>query len=118
MVEKKEGATMTCKQCGTDVICRTKDYGGNYAPSLQWQNHNGDAHYKTTDGKNFTCNVPVDNDIENPTVPGIDNSSQQSTTSKISDNKLLDEISLQVEKIYDMVQAIFHHTVNEQLKKK
>ncbi len=58
MVAKKEGAIMTCTQCDCELICRLKDYGGNYPPSLQWQNYDGTAHYKTTDGKNFECNVP------------------------------------------------------------
>ena len=60
MVLKKEGAIMTCKQCGTDLICQTKDYGGNYPPALQWQNNDGTAHYKTEDGKNYKCMVPED----------------------------------------------------------
>lgn len=58
MVTKKEGATMTCTSCDTDLICRLKDYGGKFTPSLQWQNHDGSAHYKTSDGRNFTCNIP------------------------------------------------------------
>ena len=65
MVEKKEGALMTCK-CGTELTCRTKDYGGGFAPKLQWQNEDGTAHYSTKDGKTFSCNIPEDkSDIPN-----------------------------------------------------
>ena len=58
MVTKKEGAQMSCKSCGADLICHTKEYGGTYAATLQWQNSDGTAHYKTSDGKNFSCNIP------------------------------------------------------------
>jgi len=62
MVEKKEGATMTCLNCQTDLICRLKDYGGDYKPKLQWQNFDGTAHYKTNDGKNFECVIPTEDE--------------------------------------------------------
>ena len=64
MVEKIEGATMTCLNCNTDLICRLKEYGGNYKSSLQWQNEDGTAHYSTKDGKNFTCNIPTDDEAQ------------------------------------------------------
>ena len=64
MVEKTDGAEMTCLSCQTDLICRLKDYGGDYKPKLQWQNFDGAAHYKTTDGKNFTCVVPADDESQ------------------------------------------------------
>jgi len=66
---KKEGATTTCNKCGTDLICRTKEYGGNYAPTLQWQNFDGSAHYATNDGKSYTCNLPDDDEIEQTRIP-------------------------------------------------
>lgn len=66
---KKEGATTTCKNCDSDLICRLKDYGGNFAPALQWQNFDGSAHYKTTDGKNFNCNIPDDKEQEQTRIP-------------------------------------------------
>ena len=119
LVEKKEGATMSCKQCGTDLICRLKDYGGTYASSLQWQNHDGQAHYKTTDGKNFSCNVPDDDKDGQQTF--IPNPPQ---ATKIPEPKLdeilnkLNEISPLITRIYEMSEAIFHYTVDEQLKKK
>ncbi len=62
IVVKKEGATQTCGKCGTDLICRLKEYGGNFAPSLQWQNYDGTPHFKTPDGKNYACNVPDDDE--------------------------------------------------------
>lgn len=59
MVEKKEGIEKTCEECATDIICRLKDYGSDFEPSLQWQNFDGSAHYKTKNGKDFFCNVSV-----------------------------------------------------------
>jgi len=61
MVEKKEGNTMTCNGCGTKLICRIKDYAGDFEAKPQWQNENGEAHYHTNNGKDFTCNIPNDN---------------------------------------------------------
>ncbi len=123
MVEKIEGGTMTCKQCGTDLICRTKDYGGNYAATLQWQNKDGNAHYKTTDGKNFSCNIPEEK-IEGQqtftpaaTVPGTSpplppNPQISEILAKINDQTIL------ITRIFEMSEAIMHHTIDEQLKKK
>lgn len=128
MVAKKEGAIMTCTQCDTELICRLKDYGGNYPPSLQWQNYDGAAHYKTTDGKNFECNVPDDDEKEQtriptepPRTPG-DVGVTATTNAQLLSNSQLEEkiesIDLKLEKVGEMVQAIFHYTVDEQLKKK
>ena len=69
MVIKKEGATTTCKNCNSDLICRLKEYGGNFAPALQWQNFDGSAHYKTTDGKNFNCNIPDEDESGQTRIP-------------------------------------------------
>lgn len=85
MVDKKEGATMTCNNCDTDLICRKKDYGGNYKATLQWQNEDGTAHYLTKDGKNFTCVIPEDerekivaeHDPSNQSLDGFDTPTKQ-----------------------------------------
>ncbi len=54
----KEGETVTCK-CGTNLTARMKDYGGGYAPKLQWQNPDGSAHYNYDAGtKKFSCMLP------------------------------------------------------------
>ncbi len=128
MVAKKEGAEMTCTQCNTDLICRLKDYGGNYPPSLQWQNYDGAAHYKTTDGKNFECNVPDEDESaqtripsEAATTPGDPVVTATTKAQLLSISNLeekIESITLKLEKIGEMVQAIFHYTVDEQLKKK
>jgi len=55
---------MTCLSCGTELICRIKDYGGGYEAKPQWQNEDGSAHYSTKDGKDFTCNVPKDDESQ------------------------------------------------------
>ena len=54
MTEKREGATMECRQCGVKLICRMSTYKHPYTNKLQWQNSDGTAHYKYDDGK-FAC---------------------------------------------------------------
>lgn len=114
---------MTCTQCGSDLICRLKDYGGNFTPSLQWQNYDGKAHYKTTDGKKFSCNIPDDADTEQTKIPSespppatIPGNIPSSVNLSIINT--LDEIKLVLQRMDEMVQAIFRYTVDEQLKKK
>ena len=124
IVVKKEGATQTCNRCGSDLICRLKDYGGNFAPTLQWQNYDGKAHYQTSDGKNYSCNIPEDAEtaqtqIETPKRvgdPGIIPGLIPGTIARIEEN--VEEINIRLQKIDEMVQAIFRYTVDEQLKKK
>jgi len=128
MVSKKEGATMICTQCDTELICRLKDYGGNYPPSLQWQNYDGAAHYKTTDGKNFECNVPEEEETAQTRIPTqtartagdqVITSATKAQLLSISNlEEKIDSILPVLEKIGEMTQAIFHYTVDEQLKKK
>ena len=128
MVEKKEGNTMTCKKCGTDVICRLKDYGGNFAPSLQWQNFDGAAHYKTSDGKRYDCNVPDEKENEQTristpptTTPGDLPAPKISPTEFsffVNITKKIEELELTIQRIHEMIEAIFQYTVDEQLKKK
>ena len=124
IVVKKEGATQNCGRCGSDLICRVKDYGGNFAPTLQWQNYDGTAHYKTTDGKKFSCNIPDEDENAQTRIP-----SESPTTSGNPPPKPatyvdaviregIENINLRLEKIDEMVQAIFRYTVDEQLKKK
>ncbi len=123
MVEKKEGATMNCKQCGSNLICRTKDYGGNYAPSLQWQNSDGSAHYKTSDGKNFSCNIPEDQTDEQqtfnpnpPAVPGTNPPLPPNSVNAEIINKLND-LTLLTSRIFEMSEAIMRYTIDKQLRK-
>ena len=54
MIEKREGATMTCRQCGEKLVCLMSNYKYPYVNKLQWQNQDGTAHYKY-DGGRFTC---------------------------------------------------------------
>lgn len=80
MVEKKEGAEMTCMSCGTDLVCHEKRYpaSDNFPEKvvMQWQNSDGTAHYSTVNGKDFTCNVPKEKPIAqttNNTSPSMTN---------------------------------------------
>jgi hypothetical protein len=132
-VIKKEGATQTCGKCGTDIICRLKEYGGNFAPTLQWQNYDGTAHFKTTDGKTYVCNVPNDDETAQARIPS--QVTPPATTPGLSPQPVwgpeipppsvnlsvintLDEIKLILQRMDEMIQAIFRYTVDEQLKKK
>ena len=132
IVVKKEGATQTCGKCATDLICRLKDYGGNFAPTLQWQNYDGTPHFKTSDGKNYACNVPDEEETAQtriPTeVPSVATTPGNVPPVSISPNPIspidiiieetLESINLRVLRIEEMVEAIFRYTVNEQMKKK
>lgn len=130
MVLKKEGATMICKQCGTTLICKLKDYGGNYPPALQWQNIDGTAHYKTDDGKNYSCTVPEEQtESLNPAAnasgqmhigrtAGDNSPYTQVEISMLSEaNKKLDHIVDIIERVDEMTQAVFRYTVDMQLRK-
>ena len=115
---------MTCSQCDNELICRLKDYGGTFPPSLQWQNYNGTAHYKTTDGKNFLCNVPDEEETaqtripsETATTPGTPPPSA-TASSNLAILNAIDDTNLRLQKMDEMIQAIFRYTVDEQLKKK
>ncbi len=127
MVTKKEGATMSCKNCNADLICRTKDYGGNYAPTLQWQNFDGTAHYKTTDGKNFNCNIPEDEDVGQTRIPT--NATTPSTPPPptitgsefqlvVNLDKKIDLVLDDLERIKDMVTPLFQKMVDDQIGRK
>jgi len=119
---------MTCNQCDSELICRMKDYGGNFAPTLQWQNYDGSAHYKTTDGKNFDCNIPEDDETAQtriPTTPPKTAGDAAPGTVTREEFQIIahlgekiDEANIRLQKIDEMVQAIFRYTVDEQLKKK
>ena len=125
MVEKKEGATMSCKNCDSDLICRLRDYGGDYKPTLQWQNFDGTAHYKTTDGKNFNCNIPEDDQTEQTKIsaepPRTQGDAPQTTMSGAEFSLLADlgkklEIILSdLERIKDMVTPLFQKMVDDQI---
>lgn len=119
MVTKKEGATMNCQNCGSELICRKKEYSGGFAPTLQWQNDNGQAHYHTEDGQNFTCNIPDDKEndssafVPNPPSPPV----KTPDPGIIEIKNQLDKIEHTVHRIFEMTEAVFHYTVDTQLKK-
>ena len=127
MVVKKEGASMSCKNCGTDLICRLKDYGGNYASSLQWQNFDGSAHYNTTDGKKFTCNIPEDEELaqtrmstESATTPGIPPQTMTRAEFQILAHleEKIDTLLGEVDRLKEMVTPMFQKMVDDQLGRK
>jgi len=121
---------MTCTQCDCELICRMKDYGGNFAPTLQWQNYDGTAHYKTTDGKNFECNVPDDDETAQTRIPSqvppatTPGTVPPGTTTRAEFliiahlEEKIDDANIRLQKMDEMIQAIFRYTVNKQLEKK
>ena len=132
IVLKKEGATQVCGKCGSDLICRLKDYGGNFAPTLQWQNFDTTPHFKTTDGIKYACNVPDEEQTAQTRIPSeIPTEAPPATTpgdspTGINSNLLplssilekIDSIMSKLNSVDEMVEAIFRYTVDEQLKKK
>ena len=123
IVIKKEGATQSCGKCGTSLICRMKDYGGNFAPTLQWQNFDGNAHFKTTDGKNYACNVPDEEEATQTRIPSsstnrVTTDSPSKSIFDIAMKDTLDNIDLRLQRMDEMVQAIFRYIVDRQLEKK
>ena len=122
-VVKKEGATQTCGRCQTELICRLKDYGGNFAPTLQWQNYSGEPHFKTNDGIKYSCNVPDDDETAQSRIPAeapppATTPGDVSQSVNLSIINTLDEIKIILQRMDEMIQAIFRHTIDEQLKKK
>ena len=124
MVEKTEGATMECKNCGTKLICRKKDYGGDYKPVLQWQNFDGKAHYATKDGKNFTCSIPEEKETEQTRIPTTATTpgdapsigpAELALLSKIDEK--LDTALSDLERLKDMVTPLFQKMVDDQIGK-
>lgn len=125
MVGKKEGATMVCNNCDTELICRKKDYGGNFESTLQWQNFDGAAHYKTKDGKNFTCNIPEDDEAAQTRIP----TNSEKTPQKIAPYQMsaaelalltridqkIDSVLGDLERLKDMVTPLFQKMVDEQI---
>lgn len=118
MVTKIEGATMECKNCDTELICRLKDYGGDYKATLQWQNYDGTAHYKTSDGKNFSCNIPEEEgetkQTHIPSTPSTLGDPPQSQNLLNLENKI-DIILHEIELTKAMVEPLFKKMVDEQI---
>lgn len=130
IVIKKEGATQICGKCGTDLICRLRDYGGAYGSTLQWQNYDGAAHFKTKDGKNYSCNVPEEEEQTQTRIPSTasrattlgdspsHNNSIDLLSQLISIKNTVENIDLHLQRMDEMIQAIFRNSIDEQLKKK
>ncbi len=117
MVEKTEGAEWDCVTCGTHLICRMKDYDGDFKSKLQWQNEDGSAHF-SYDGHEFSCNTPPDSDTNstpdpNPTPPSEtpkDDSDVQCKDVIDEHTKMLDEMSGKwVDKEDQLIQQIEKH---------
>ena len=124
MVEKKEGATMACKNCDTDLICRLKEYGGDYKPALQWQNFDGTAHYKTKDGKNFNCNIPEDEELEQTRISSNTTATTPGDAPKMGAAELallrgldekLETVLAEIQRVKEFVEPVFLKMVDDQI---
>ena len=110
MPEKKEGNEMECRNCGTNLTCRSKHYeaSGNFPEKtvLQWQNEDGTAHYSTKDGKNFTCNIPEGQEPK-PTEVAREQSTLETTPNESLDVKV-DRLTAKVKSVEEICQSILH----------
>jgi len=111
MVLKEDGAEMTCRSCGTDVICHMSNYKGDFKNKLQWQNEDGTAHYSTNNGKDFTCNIPEQETDKNEIEL---KSNEKSTIPKNIPHNLTSHEML--ERIYDMMLDMYEDFCDKKLK--
>lgn len=88
--EKIEGAKMVCKQCGSTLICRRKEYQGNV--TLQWQNEEGGAHYQYSNG-NYSCNISEQK-------PQASNSNNNEIFEML---RAIDAICIEIQKTTDLI---------------
>ena len=114
MVEKIEGAEMACKNCGTKLVCHKKIYKGSGdfpdKEVMQWQNPDGNAHYSTKDGKEFTCNIPEGA----KQTPLPENQTTMDNSQNISNERIFEKQQL----ILDCIACMFRIFVDVQLTKK
>jgi len=107
MVEKTDGAEMTCKSCGTELICHMSDYRADFKNQLQWQNEDGTAHYKWISKGKYNCIIP--NEIELKVEPQT--ITQETTTAYVPPvnlDSVYDEIKLQQK----MLESILHIVID------
>ncbi len=111
--EKVEGAEMTCKGCGTELICHMSKYKGDFKNKLQWQNEDGKAHYATNNGKDFTCNIPEIDEIELKETP----KTTEQETITASNSQQLDHLTNDemITRTYDMVKQMYRDYVDTKL---
>lgn len=81
MVDKVEDAEMTCKSCGSDLVCHMSKYEGGFENKLQWQNTDGSAHYKWKSPGKFDCVIPEEN---NETPKQTESKSHQTEIPKVN----------------------------------
>lgn len=112
MVEKKDGAEMTCKSCGTELICHMSNYKGDFKNKLQWQNEDGTAHYKFN-GTEYSCNIPEETDPNEIMLNPKDDSTsitQETTLETNTSNQLTSGDNSVTEKA--ILEAILHVLVD------
>ncbi len=116
MVLKVDGAEMTCKGCGTELICHMSNYKGDFKNKLQWQNEDGTAHYATNNGKDFTCNIPEQEEETTPNEIELkpnEKSTLESEQKLSKGESVPDIISLatlheKIKTVHGMCEAILH----------
>ena len=115
MPEKVEGAEMTCKGCGTELICHMSNYKGDFKNKLQWQNEDGTAHYKFN-GKDYSCNIPETDENEIELKDNTQTIIQESATIPDPQQQLHnltnDEM---IARTYDMVKQMYHDYIDTKI---
>ena len=118
MVEKKDGAEMTCKSCNTELICHMSKYKGDFKNKLQWQNEDGTAHYKFN-GTEYSCNIPEETDPEEIMLNPKDEESQTTIHENATAYVVpvtLDDIKNEIKFQREILQSILHIVTDIKLK--
>ena len=108
MVLKVEGAEMTCKGCGTELICHMSNYKGDFKNKLQWQNEDGTAHYSTNNGKDFTCNIPDEIELKSNEKSTLESEQKLSKGESVPDIISLETLYEKIKTVHGMCEAILH----------
>lgn len=112
MVDKVEDAEMTCKSCGTDLVCHMSKYEGGFENKLQWQNSDGSAHYKWKSVGKYDCVIPEES---NETTEQPVNKDSQNPIPKVNS---LDEDMRYVKNKMDLIFAMISDQYKEYIDRK
>ena len=112
MVEKTDGAEMTCKSCGTELICHMSSYKGDFKNKLQWQNEDGTAHYKWISKEKYDCIIPNEIELKGETQTITQETTTQETSTAyvppVNLDSVYDEIKLQQK----ILESILHIVID------
>lgn len=110
--EKVEGAEMTCKSCGSDLVCHMSKYEGGFENKQQWQNSDGSAHYKWKSAGKYDCVLSEEN---NETSEQAEN--QASSTTPKNKTPTFSQETISMIEGETLTLYMIRNAVNEFLKK-